>query len=192
VGRWFEMRIVGIAIFSVVVAVAASSAGASGVTAPTLGDSFLMTFTVKANKNFGAPAGTHLTGLLWYFQPRCNSGACSVEVSATPGACVSGTCPRQWPGGLLWSHEPLRYSAGAYKGTFSVKSNCFVADIPYAYRQQTKVRLQVSRSTMVGTSLKASRVLGTLTVVGTPDSYSLAHGCQPYSGTLTFRGTRRG
>ncbi len=186
------MRICGVIAIAVAAAFVAGSASANRAASPNLGDSFTMAFTVKANKNFGAAAGTRLTGLLWYFQPRCSSGPCSVAVSATPTACVSGTCPQQWPGGLLWAQQLLRYSANAYTGSFVVKSNCFSADIPYAYRQQTKVMLRVVRSTRVGTLLKATRIAGTVTMVGTPDSFSLAHGCKPYSGTLAFQGTRRG
>ena len=154
-----RVRICGVATVAVVAALAVGSAGAGRVAAPNLGDSFAMVLTVKANKNFGASAGTRLQGLLWYFQPRCSSGPCSVEVSATPSSCVSGTCPRQWPLGLLWSHQLLRYAAGSYSGAFTVKSNCSTADIPYAYRQQTMVLLHVARSTRVGSLLKGKPYL---------------------------------
>lgn len=186
------MRFCGLVLGLVIGALAASSASAVTAASPTLGDSFAITFTVKTNQNFGARPGTRYTGLNWYFQPRCQSGPCSVRVSATPSSCVSGSCPQQWPGGFLWAQELLRYSANTYTGSFVVKSNCFTAGIPYAYRQQTKVVLHVSRSARIGTTLKATRIDGTITMTGTPDSYSLQHGCQPYTGKLAFQGTRRG
>jgi hypothetical protein len=171
-----------------------SPAGAERSAAPSLGDSFAMVFTVTSQQNFGVPAGFRFGGLIWAFSPRCETGACPVEVSTAQGACVSGRCP-QFPSGFIWSHEVLRPASGLYKGAFTVKSNCFqssTGNIPYAYAQRTTVSLRVTATTRFGSIVKASRIKGTLTVAGSPNSFSRARGCRAYAGTFAFTGTRRG
>jgi hypothetical protein len=132
------MRICGLAAVGVMAAALAGSAGAEKAAQPNLGDSFAMVFTVKSQKNFGVRPGFRFGGLIWAFVPRCDVGACAVELSTAEGACVSGSCP-QLPTGLIWSHEVLRPASGVYKGAFTVKSNCASSsgNLPYAYNGTT-------------------------------------------------------
>lgn len=169
----------------VIPAVASPAAGST----PRLTDSFAMKMTVTRSTNWSRK-GTHVRGLDWLFAPRCDTGACSVEVSTTPGACPSGQCP-QWPGGYIWADEPLTFSKGTWRGSFTVKQACYTANMssPYAYSQRTIVQLHVTSARSYGPGQSQARTIaGTMTFAGKADPADARAGCTPYAAAFTFTG----
>ena len=134
--------------------------------------------------------GAQIRGLNWLFTPSCDVGACSVQISTTPGACVSGQCG-QWPGGYLWADEPLAFSSGSWHGSFTVKQACYTASMssPYAYSQRTIVQLHVTSARSYGPGESQARTIaGTMTFAGKADAADRGAGCVPYSAAFTFTG----
>jgi hypothetical protein len=181
-----------LAALALIASAAASSGQANTRTAtPRLTDSFAMKLIVQKETNGLYRAGTHLAGLSWLFAPACNQGPCSVQLSSTPGACVSGQCG-QWPLGYLWSDEPLIYSDGIWHGAFTVKQGCSTSSFsdPYAYEQRTTVKLHATASHTYGPGeTQATRIAGTVTFSGAANSAERRKGCLPYSLTFAVTGT---